>query len=468
MATIRKILSTKLDSLGKGRVLLRVTVNHTTQVRLKTDIFVSHKRWSVAKERIEYGRCTSIERQELVDNTIKLKETEMKIVKLCEMYPPETLTKAWLENILRLCADIPLHQLSYKLINSLLEQQLCPKKFVKQSFFDLMEEYLADTKFSTARDKNIRVLMRALQRYEWYVRFRYKKRKDFTLDVDTMDKEIISDIESFLRHEHILHKEYPKIFKKMPSITGKRKCPKPKPRGNNTICALFTKLRAFFNWCNENKKTANRPFVGYNGVTSEKYGTPYYITLDERNHIADFDLSAYPHLAVQRDIFIFQCCVGCRVSDLMRLTATDVIDGEIQYIPHKTKGENPTTVRVPLNERARNLIAKYEHIDPQGRLFPFIASQSYNRCIREIFRKCGVTRMVTTLNPTTGEEEKRPICDVASSHMARRCFVGNLYKRWADPNVICPMSGHKLGSTAFARYREIDKELRIEVIKSIE
>lgn len=468
MATIRKKLSTRLDSLGYGRILLRITINRTTQIRLKTDIFVPSKNWNSTNECIKIGRAKGLERQELVESIIVLKELEAKIIKLCVMYPSRMITKEWLGKVLQVSTDIPAQMFSSMCVKKLLEQQSLSNQYSPKSFFDLMEDYLSETKYSASREKNFRVLIRVLQRYEWYVRLSDMKRKDFTLDIDTIDKETISDIESFLRHEHILYKEYPKIFKKMPSITRERKCPKPKPRGNNTICALFTKLRAFFNWCNENKKTANRPFVGYNGVTSEKYGTPYYITLDERNHIADFDLSAYPHLAVQRDIFIFQCCVGCRVSDLMRLTVTDVIDGEIQYIPHKTKGANPATVRVPLNERARNLIAKYEHIDPQGRLFPFIASQSYNRCIREIFRKCGVTRMVTTLNSTTGEEEKRPICDVASSHMARRCFVGNLYKRWTDPNVICPMSGHKLGSAAFARYREIDKELRMEVIKSIE
>ena len=468
MAKIRKSISTKLDSLGNGRILLRVTINHTKQLRLKTDIYVPHKRWSPMKECINVGKSIGYEREQLVECDIKLRELEVKIIRLCEMYPPDLLTKRWLENTLQLCADVPPHQFNRSLLNELLEKQRHPKTFSKQTFFELMEEYLADTRYSAAREKNFRVLIRALQRYEWFVRLRSPKRKGFALDIDTIDKETISDIETFLRNEHELIDRYPKVFRKIPAPTNMRKCPRPKPRGNNTICNLFSKLRAFFNWCNENKKTTNRPFVGYNGVTSEKYGTPYYITLDERNHIADFDLSAYPQLEVQRDIFIFQCCIGCRVSDLMRLTATDVIDGEIHYIPHKTKSDNPITIRVPINKRANELIRKYEGVDNHGRLFPFIAPQSYNDSIKEIFRRCGVTRMVTVLNPTTGEEEKRPICDVASSHMARRCFVGNLYKRWADPSVICPMSGHKQGSAAFARYREIDKELRMEVIKSIE
>lgn len=34
--------------------------------------------------------------------------------------------------------------------------------------------------------------------------------------------------------------------------------------------------------------------------------------------------------------------------------------------------------------------------------FPFISAQKYNDSIKEIFRLCGITRIVTVLNPTTG------------------------------------------------------------------
>lgn len=468
MASIKKSISTKLDGNGYGQILYRVSITKNAKIRVKTNVFVPAKRWDEAKERINIGKSIGFERAELVESDTKLKDLEAKLLRLCEMYPAEVLTKEWIENVLELCADTPAQQLTTQLIEVRTEKQEHPERFVKVSFYDMMEEYLSDTKYSEVREKNFRVLIRALQRYEWFVRLSDKERKDFMLDIDTMDKEVISDIESFLRNEHTLLEEYPRIFKKIPNTIDKRRSPKPRPRGNNTICAMFNKLRAFFNWCNENGKTNNRPFLGYNGVTTEKYGTPYYITLEERNHIAEFDLSEYPSLEIQRDIFIFQCCIGCRVSDLMRLTPMDIIDGEIHYIPHKTKEENPTTVHVPLNERARNLVEKYKGADKQGRLFPFIAAQNYNDSIKEIFRKCGVDRMVTILNPTTGEEEKRPICEVASSHMARRTFVGNLYKKVKDPNLICPMSGHKVGSAAFARYREIDKETRAETIKLID
>lgn len=51
--------------------------------------------------------------------------------------------------------------------------------------------------------------------------------------------------------------------------------------------------------------------------------------------------------------------------------------------------------------------------------------------------------------------------------MARRTFVGNLYRKFKDPSLISSLSGHTDGSRAFARYRAIDDELRREVVASI-
>ena len=167
-------------------------------------------------------------------------------------------------------------------------------------------------------------------------------------------------------------------------------------------------------------------------------------------------------------IFIFQCCIGCRVSDLFKLTENNVIKGAVEYIPHKTKGERQNVVRVPLNTRAVVLMKKYKGMDRKGRLFPFVSAQKYNDDIKEIFRLCGMTRLVTVVNSVTGKEEQRPINEVASSHMARRTFVGNLYKQVKDPNLIASMSGHAEGSKAFNRYREIDDELKKEVVSLID
>lgn len=73
-----------------------------------------------------------------------------------------------------------------------------------------------------------------------------------------------------------------------------------------------------------------------------------------------------------------------------------------------------------------------------------------------------------TINPVTQEEKQHPLYEPGSSHLARRTFIGNVYKFVKDPNIIGSMSGHVEGSKAFARYREIDDEIKRDALKGIE
>lgn len=219
-------------------------------------------------------------------------------------------------------------------------------------------------------------------------------------------------------------------------------------RGQNTINDVFTKLRTFFRWAVEQGKTENNPFKHFT-VEECVYGTPYYITIEERNQLYKTDLSVIPALAVQRDIFVFQCLIGCRVGDLYKMTKANVINGGIEYIPRKTKDGRPVTVRVPLNSIAKEI------------------QQKYNVAIKKMFLAAGLTRPVVVYNPTTSEQEIRPLNEVASSHLARRCFVGNLYKQVKYPNRVGALSGHKEGSRAFARYREIDEDMKRDLVSML-
>ena len=99
---------------------------------------------------------------------------------------------------------------------------------------------------------------------------------------------------------------------------------------------------------------------------------------------------------------------------------------------------------------------------PGDNLLPFISEQKYNVAIKRIFKAAGLKRLVTVINPTTREEEKRVLYEIASSHLARRTFVGNLYKQVKGPNLVGALSAPKEGSRAFARYRAIDDEMKTE------
>lgn len=466
MATIKRTLSAKKDGNGKSEILLRLTVRRGFQIRLKSSLFIDPERFDDGNfNKTRPGSAIYNEVYQIEKTLIKL---ETFLFDICQNEPLDKLTKEELQErvnvFLNPSTDIELPETS----DSKPSKRGRKKKGEVSepenlTFFQALERFIETRPRSTWRKKRYEVLMRALQRFEMYRKIR--RIRDYKLTFQDFTTEDINEFEKFLRCEDELYEKYPKIYEKFPSDTRKvRKKPKPLPKGDNTIINMLACLRYFFRDCIEQKLMTNQPFNSYKGSTTEKYGTPYYITLEERDKIANHNFSDNPALELQRDIFIFHTLIGCRVSDLYRLTESNIINGAIEYIASKTLNDRASTIRVPLNQRGLDLIAKYKGKDPQGRLFPFISQQKYNIAIKKIFTLCEVTRMVTILNAATGKEEQRPINELASSHLARRTFVGNLYKKVKDPNLVGSLSGHKDGSRAFARYREIDDDIKKELI----
>ena len=324
------------------------------------------------------------------------------------------------------------------------------------SFSDRFQKFLDANEFSEGRINQYRVIERAVLRFEEFIRTTKRSRKNFTFDVRSVDENDLNELYDFMSKEHLYYEEYPEIYEKFPE---KRQS---KPRGANTLSENFKKLRAFFNWAQAEGIILVSPFSKFK-CEKELYGTPYYLTKEEMQKILNTDLSATPEYERQRDVFIFHCCIGCRVGDLLRLKKSDVIDGAIEYIATKTIADNARTVRVPLNGTALAIIDKYKDCH-ETKLLPFISSQKYNDYIKVVLTKCGITRLVTVLNPITRREEKQPINEIGSSHMARRTFIANIYNKVPDPNVIGSMTGHVEGSRAFARYRTIEEEVKKSLV----
>jgi hypothetical protein len=76
-------------------------------------------------------------------------------------------------------------------------------------------------------------------------------------------------------------------------------------------------------------------------------------------------------------------------------------------------------------------------------------------------------RTVIRLNPLTREEEAVKLCDIASSHLGRRSFVGNLFGK-VDTSIITSMTGHVKDSKAFGRYYSVNDELKKNALLNLE
>lgn len=444
MATIKAMIRTTKKS-GTANIRFRVSDGRGVQLWHVSDIEVDVNLWDNAKERINTKKVCAPDYRRDIDNRVN--ERKQLVADVYEENKDSIKSSSDLETLI----DDNLHPKT--------------KKVQDMGFFEVYELFLAQRELSLSEFKNYKSLERSLFRYECFSK---RSNKPFAIRLQEVDKDMIEDFVDYCRNEYELINEYPHFFgpilESYPLLGQiKRKTSQVEKRGSNTIIKYQQRLKAFFNWCVEEGIIEKTPFVGVR-VSSAKYGTPFYITIAERDTIYHTDLSGNKSLERQRDIFVFQCLIGCRVGDLINLKRSNVVGDSLQYIPHKTMKEKPQTLVVPLHPIAKEILAKYKTDGDDSPLLPFIAAQKYNEAIKDIFTACGVTRMVTILNPKTGEPQQVHINEVASSHLARRTFVGNLYKQVKDPNLIGKLSGHSEGSRAFARYRDIDEEMKKELI----
>ena len=449
MATLVYSLSSKTDKVtGLHEVLIRFFHGRLNQ-RAKSGIFISAEYWNdelqrnfVPKFRLMNDRQRALV-EELTEQNEALQKLSAHIHKafIEAGAGKDPLPKDWL------VATVDMY------INPPADGTSDDEAIADLPITEVFELFMERNRASEARGRHYKVVWRMLRRYELY------RRVVLTFDGFTADT--LRDIETFLTNEHSLkgNRRYDRICKEVDDSRA------PMERGGNTISSKMKILRTFFLWAINNEYTDKNPFRMYS-IKTEVYGTPYYITLAERKQLHEADLSAHLHLERQRDIFIFQSVIGCRVSDLWAMTKANVVNGFLEYIARKTKENRPVTVRVPLNDVAKSILEKYKDL-PGMQLLPFSFQQQYNRDIKTMFEIAGLDRIVTVINPKTREEEKKRLCDIASSHLARRTFIGNLYKETPDPNIIGKLSGHKEGSRAFARYRDIDDEMLTDWVSKL-
>lgn len=413
--------------------------------RAKSNLYVLQKLWDSKKEKIIVPRVHVREQGELIALQKQLDALTNFILDRSITEPVEKLSKSWLERII-----YEFHFGEDENDNSA----------GKADFFELLKLFISVRVKSGNREAQFGTLIRMLKRFELY------RGKGYHLELDKLADLDLIKFEEFLRIEHTFFDHTGVCIKHANIYNVYPEARTPKARGTNGVHYIMKRLRTFYNWAVNTGRTINNPFTKYHLPTCV-YGTPFFITTEERNKLFEYDFSNNPQLAVQRDIFVFQSCIGIRSGDLYKLTRDNIVGDSIEYIASKTVDECANTVSVPLISQAKTILARYGDKNRKS-LLPFISMQHYNKAIKTMLKKAGISRIVTVINPITRQDEQHPIYEVATSYMARRNFIGNLYKEVHDANLIGSMTGHVDGSKAFSRYRTIDNEIKKSVISKLE
>lgn len=412
MATVHFRLSTKVTN-GRAEVLMRFVGGRDIAMRAKTHVFCPVNAWSDSLEQVVVPKKISPETQSLRDIDIALQKLRHTIFMEWERAQYD-YTPDWLQCVADQCAGIN------KTSND-----------TRQTLADTVRLYAKTKELADTTREQYEVIASSIDRYCSTHRVIYT------------DKLCGADLDSF---EEFLSCE---------TVSGKTI-----KRGGNTVVTRMKKLRAVCNWAVDEEILKESPFgigKGKYKVGTELYGDPTFLTIEERDALYLFD-NLPPYLAAQRDIFVFQCHVGCRVSDLVSLTDENVTpDGFLQYIPIKTRNKKVQSVRVPLSGTAMEIICRYKGAKP-GRLLPFAPPEKYDAYIHDILERAGMNRTVIVMNPQTRQEEFRKIYEIGSSHLARRTFIQHVFEHTESEIITSSFTGHSPNSRAFRRYaRSTDK-----------
>ena len=358
MAAVIFTISPKVGANGMSEIKVRFLARQTDQ-RAHSGIFVPAHRWDSNSHRVITPRGM------VTPETIALQDIQARLDALRAhilakyMENPYTILRGWLNNTILDFHNVPtnLHLIS-----------------------DLVQDYIDEGTLGARTADHYKVLKSTLEEYA--------KRK-YPLYIERFNVEELDRFTKYLADG---------------------------TRGQNTINGKLRKMRCIVHRAVA-KKIINEwdnPFRERK-IAQDVYGTPIFLTIAEREQIFRFE-GLSPAMAIQRDIFIFQCLVGCRVSDLRSFTHDNVHEGFLEYVQQKVKKDNPTTVRVPLCDTAMEIINRYADLE-DGRLLPFISDVKYNVCIKRIVQQAGVDRLVLVRNSRTGDVERRPIYEVAASHL---------------------------------------------------
>ncbi|WP_431129563.1 site-specific integrase [Flagellimonas flava] len=97
-----------------------------------------------------------------------------------------------------------------------------------------------------------------------------------------------------------------------------------------------------------------------------------------------------------RDVFVFCCYTGLSYIDVKLLTKDNIvmgIDGMLWLSFCREKSDEP--VKIPLLDKAKAILKKYENFEESIRLLPVCSNQKMNAYLKEIAGKCEIDIKVT-------------------------------------------------------------------------
>ncbi len=174
----------------------------------------------------------------------------------------------------------------------------------------------------------------------------------------------------------------------------------------------------------------------------------YFLTEDELDLLYNYKFES-SRLEKVRDLFVLNCYLGLRVSDLTRLTKDHITDGAIELKALK----NQKDVFIPLTPVSIAILEKYNYE------IPFISDQKMNEYIKEACEIAKIDQKVEEIKMVSGNKtyELVPKWQVITTHIAIKTFISLCSKKGISPKIVSEITG-KTVRVILKHYYGIDKK----------
>lgn len=287
-----------------------------------------------------------------------------------------------------------------------------------------------------------------------------------SISVREFTADMLLEFRQFLYDEYKYVPLYPDLY---PRGSGHRS---PKKRMHNTTVVHDLKLlQAFFAELENTQEIRRSPF---RSISVEKrrimmhvmYDAPIFLRAEEVKLVMATQVPS--DLQWAKDMFVLNCTIGCRISDLLSLTMDKVSVSDdgipyVHYIPSKTVKRQTSNqeVMTPLIAPALEIVKR-----TKLKLMthnPHYGKQCYNKALRQLLKFCGITRQVSLYNQETKDNDYKPICEVATSKLARKTHIDMLNKVQIN---YYAAGLHRKGSDSVFRYTQLELTDRFALLNA--
>lgn len=191
---------------------------------------------------------------------------------------------------------------------------------------------------------------------------------------------------------------------------------------------------------------------------SPEYEPPVFIVeLHEIIHLINFEFQNL-YLERVRDLFIFMCFTGQRISDSKRIGWLNITTTNSIPIWINTTKKTSETIHVPIPDFAMDVLRKYAD---SGNPIPVMSDQYFNRSLKIMAEVAGLKRMILQKNVIKNvvNEEMVPLYTKISSHIARKSFITNALILGMSEREVKTVSGHK-DDKSFRRYVQLAEHVQ--------